>query len=167
MGFVHKTQGWWQGAITPASGIFLCSGDLKLTVRLRLNAFLIDYPVYVMIRGQDPLSEPLLYSFVFHDALNAYLICFLWETLCSQGTFYPACLYWHAISDCLCPSLILFPCLSLNLSVSLCLSFSFSLIFFRERVSRCSPGCAGTCSIDQADLKLTETELPLPLRCWE
>jgi hypothetical protein len=34
-----------------------------------------------------------------------------------------------------------------------CFSFLF-FVFFRDRVSLCSPGCPGTHSVDQADLKL-------------
>lgn len=38
---------------------------------------------------------------------------------------------------------------------------SFVCFCFEDRVSPCSPGCPGTCSIDQAVLKLTEICLPL------
>jgi hypothetical protein len=37
--------------------------------------------------------------------------------------------------------------------------------FFPDLVSPCIPGCPGTCFVDQADLELTESCLPLPLEC--
>jgi hypothetical protein len=33
---------------------------------------------------------------------------------------------------------------------------------FQDRVLLCSPGCPGTCSVDQDGLELTEICLPLP-----
>ncbi|ERE86605.1 tubulin polyglutamylase TTLL4 [Cricetulus griseus] len=50
------------------------------------------------------------------------------------------------------------------------LRFLFQL-FLRGYVLRlhelqCSPSCPGTRSVDQADLELTETHLPLPPKCW-
>jgi hypothetical protein len=36
-----------------------------------------------------------------------------------------------------------------------------------ETVSLCSPDCPGMHSVGQADLKLTETALPLPPECWD
>ncbi|EGV95664.1 hypothetical protein I79_001261 [Cricetulus griseus] len=36
---------------------------------------------------------------------------------------------------------------------------------FQNRVSLCSSGCPGTCSVDQASLELTEIFLPVPLQC--
>jgi hypothetical protein len=41
--------------------------------------------------------------------------------------------------------------------------FSLSLfLFFRDRVSLCSPGCPGTHSVDQAGLELRSASLCLP-----
>ena len=34
--------------------------------------------------------------------------------------------------------------------------------WFLERVSLCTSGCPGTCSVDHAALELTEIHLPLP-----
>ena len=45
--------------------------------------------------------------------------------------------------------------------------FYFILYLFRDRLSLCSPGCPGTCLIDQAGLQLTEIYLPLPPECWD
>jgi hypothetical protein len=41
-------------------------------------------------------------------------------------------------------------------------SASGVFLFFRDRVSLCSPGCPGTHSVDQAGLELKEICLPLP-----
>jgi hypothetical protein len=43
-----------------------------------------------------------------------------------------------------------------------CLSF----VIILGRVSLCSPGCPGTCSVEQAGFQLTESQLPLPPMCW-
>ena len=40
-----------------------------------------------------------------------------------------------------------------------------SFFFSRDKVSVCSPGCPGTCSVDQAGLELTEILLPVPPKC--
>ena len=39
--------------------------------------------------------------------------------------------------------------------------------FVLYRVSLCSPNCLGTYSLDQADFKLSEIQLPLPPKCWD
>ena len=39
--------------------------------------------------------------------------------------------------------------------------------YFWNRISLCSSGCPGTFVVNQADLKLTEIHLPLPLECWD
>jgi hypothetical protein len=36
-------------------------------------------------------------------------------------------------------------------------------VFVRDRISLCSPGCHGTCSVDQAGLEFIEIQPPLPL----
>jgi hypothetical protein len=36
----------------------------------------------------------------------------------------------------------------------------------QDRVCLCSPGCPGTCSVDQAGLKVQIYHLPLPPECW-
>ena len=43
------------------------------------------------------------------------------------------------------------------------------VVIFWDRISLCSPGCPGTCSVDQADLELIEIHLslPLPPLCWD
>jgi hypothetical protein len=38
---------------------------------------------------------------------------------------------------------------------------------YLKQVSLCSPGCPGTCSVDQAGLELTEICLLLPSKCWD
>jgi hypothetical protein len=43
---------------------------------------------------------------------------------------------------------------------------AFSL-FLPDRVSLCSPGSPGTCSVDQAGFKLGEIHIPLPQECWD
>jgi hypothetical protein len=37
----------------------------------------------------------------------------------------------------------------------------------RDRVSLCSPGCLGICSVDNFVLELTEIQLSLPPECWD
>ena len=61
----------------------------------------------------------------------------------------------------------------LSLIVSLLLGFCFFgfcflflFLFFRDRVSLCSPGCPETYFIDQAGLEL-KIHLPLPPKCWD
>ena len=52
----------------------------------------------------------------------------------------------------------------------LSLSFSFFLFFFlvfQGRVSLYTASCPGICSVDQANLKLTEIHLPLPPEHWD
>jgi hypothetical protein len=39
------------------------------------------------------------------------------------------------------------------------------LVFCRDRVFLCSPGCPGTHSVDQVGLELRN--LPLPPKCWD
>jgi hypothetical protein len=46
-----------------------------------------------------------------------------------------------------------------NSTTALSLSLSLSLARSLDRVSLCSPGCLGTSSVDQAGLKLTETDV--------
>jgi hypothetical protein len=44
----------------------------------------------------------------------------------------------------------------------------FVRLFSQDRVSLCnSPGCPGTCYVDQTGLELTEIPLPLPPECWD
>jgi hypothetical protein len=42
--------------------------------------------------------------------------------------------------------------------------FLFVCLFFRDRVSLCSPDCPGTHSVDQAGLELRN---PLSSKCWD
>jgi hypothetical protein len=44
-------------------------------------------------------------------------------------------------------------------------TFLFCFVVFQDGVSLCSPGCPGTCSVDQAGLELTEICLLLPSEC--
>lgn len=48
-----------------------------------------------------------------------------------------------------------------------CLCIAFSFVWFGDRVSLCRPDWPGTHLVDQTDLELTKTHLPLPLRCWD
>ena len=52
-------------------------------------------------------------------------------------------------------------------SFSIDLNIFLFVFVFPDRVSLCSPGCPGTCSLDQAGLKLTEILLSLSLECWD
>jgi hypothetical protein len=44
--------------------------------------------------------------------------------------------------------------------------FVFVVVILRKRVSLCSFGYPGTCSVDQAGHKLTEIHLSLSPECW-
>ena len=60
------------------------------------------------------------------------------------------CSLWFTLSQ-LCLFVCLFVCFGL---VWFGLVFCLFVLFFRDRVSLCSPGCPGTHSVDQAGLEL-------------
>ena len=41
------------------------------------------------------------------------------------------------------------------------------ILFSQGKVTLCSPGCPGTCYIDQEGFELTELYLPLSLERWD
>jgi hypothetical protein len=102
--------------------------------------------------------HPSIHSFI-HSSIHSFIYSFIHPF---TYAFEAMSCSWLWLSWNLCRS---FSCLNLpNFGITGCISTPnhFFPLVFRERVSLCSSGCPGTCSVDQASLGLTEIHLPLP-----
>ena len=104
-----------------------------------------------------------------HDNLNSFvngeIKCFI---LALFIQFFGSLGKWIFLTFCVWlshSSYVFGFCISRNACMYACMCMHIHTLFFFPRQD--FPGCSRTCSVDQADLELTEICLLLPPECWD